>query len=826
MDHTRFTFHLIGNSHLDPVWLWDWREGLNEGLITVRTILELMEEFPEMTYIRGETAIYEHIERHDPASFAKIQRHIKDGRWDYVGGTYIQPDTNMTGTETMARHFTRGQRYFKERFGKPVEVAWAADSFGHSAGMPSVFSQAGIRYFAFFRPSAKTFPLASPAFRWRGADGSAVLAYRPIDGWYGIERDAMPLRLDTYLEKAPHSPFRNVAIFYGLGNHGGGPSRRHLQEIRDWTRKHPEVEVVHSGLHRFFGALEKEIAGASLPEVKGEMNFFARGCYSAAAKFKFKYRRAEAGLVSAEKTSSAIAAGLGIKAPETKELWNGVLFNSFHDILPGSSIERAIDEQISWVEGIIHGGKKIEFEALNSLAEKIDVPARPSLEDHPQPVTMLVWNPHPYAYRGPLEIEAALDYRPIFAYQNSPEKVPIEVRDSAGKVVPFQVIAPEYKFILQLPWRKRVLIDADLPALGWATYSIGWVEGAKTAAFQEAPASAPGRNEIAGAGFKIRARKGAAGIQMELNGKPLFSGAGFGLQTLEDPWGPWGDHYEEPEAEDISKVLETWKVTEVEVLEKGPLRSTLWVRFEDSASRVELTLHLHHSRGTIEAQARVFWNRPAARLKMVMPGVGREAEYEVLGGTVRRGAMKEVPGGRWVRVFGPERTFGFASDALYNYDLKGDTLRATIVRSSRYTSDVPETLELPKHFPVIDRGEYRFNFLLTADAASLPAFARELEAPSITLPIPNQKGALPPRGSFALLKNANLQLLALKPAENGRGWIVRLQEIGHRKTKPVLQWLGANLSLEEMPKNSIATYLLVKKGTAWSGTKVGLSEVK
>jgi alpha-mannosidase len=136
-----YTFHLIGNSHLDPVWLWDWREGLNEGLITVRTILDLMDEFPEMTYIRGETAIYEHIEKYDPASFARIKRQVRAGRWDYVGGTYVQPDTNLTGTETMARHFAYGQRYFASRFGKPVEVAWAADSFGHSAGLPTIFGR-------------------------------------------------------------------------------------------------------------------------------------------------------------------------------------------------------------------------------------------------------------------------------------------------------------------------------------------------------------------------------------------------------------------------------------------------------------------------------------------------------------------------------------------------------------------------------------------------------------------------------------------------------------------------------------------------------------
>src|SRR5688572_12082654 len=128
---TLYTFHLIPNAHLDPVWLWDWREGLNEGIITCRTILDLMDENDDLTFIRGEAAIYQHIEQNDPQTFKRIRKYVDKGRWDVVGGTWIQPDTNMPATETLARHFTVGQKYFESRFGKRVRVAWAADSFGH-----------------------------------------------------------------------------------------------------------------------------------------------------------------------------------------------------------------------------------------------------------------------------------------------------------------------------------------------------------------------------------------------------------------------------------------------------------------------------------------------------------------------------------------------------------------------------------------------------------------------------------------------------------------------------------------------------------------------
>ena len=154
-----FTFHLIPNAHLDPVWLWDWREGLNEGLVTCRTILDLMDQDRELTFIRGEAAVYEHIERTDPRTFARIKTFVKQGRWDVVGGTVVQPDTNLPDAETFCRHFLHGQRYFASRFGKPVRAAWAADSFGHCAGLPEILAAAGIEFFAFTRPPPDVLPL-------------------------------------------------------------------------------------------------------------------------------------------------------------------------------------------------------------------------------------------------------------------------------------------------------------------------------------------------------------------------------------------------------------------------------------------------------------------------------------------------------------------------------------------------------------------------------------------------------------------------------------------------------------------------------------------
>jgi len=148
MQNKPLTIHLLANAHIDPVWLWDWREGLNEGIQTCRTVLDLMDENPRLTFVRGESVIYEHIEKYDPVTFDRICKQVAAGRWDVVGGTAIQPDNVMPVTEALIRQFVVGQRYFKKTFGKTVRSAWSADSFGHSAGMPEIIHAAQLKLHA------------------------------------------------------------------------------------------------------------------------------------------------------------------------------------------------------------------------------------------------------------------------------------------------------------------------------------------------------------------------------------------------------------------------------------------------------------------------------------------------------------------------------------------------------------------------------------------------------------------------------------------------------------------------------------------------------
>lgn len=821
-----YTFHLLPNAHLDPVWLWDWREGLNEGILTTRTVLDLMDEFEELTFFRGESTLYRHLEDHDPATFARLMDQVEAGRWDIVGGSTLQPDTNLPATETMARHFTHGLQYFADRFGQRPRVAWAADSFGHAAGLPEVLAAAGMTGFAFTRPFADVLPLAKPAFFWEGPGGSRLLSYRPLAGWYGADREEMTRRLDDTLAAASKGDLTQVGIFFGLGNHGGGPTRHQIRTVRAWADAHPEVKLVYSGLHRFFDALRREAASHGpdfLPVHRGELNFCLRGCYASVAKHKFLFRRTEAALTSAERTDAIVRTALDQPILSPDDAWDSLLFNSFHDILPGSSIERAHDDQIAWLGGALHEARKLELGALNALSLAVDTSVPAPAGDLPTPVALLAWNPHPWTYEGPLEWEACIDYRPINRYKGKAGELPLEVRGPNGRALPFQVVPTEASMEhWDVPWRKRIVLPVSLPPLGWGVFRMGWVENAKVPLAPSRVAS-PRPGTITNGTFTVRATVGEDGIRILRDGKPFLGGKGLSAIVVADPYGAWGGP-ETPEARNLSTILETWAIASVDVIERGPERAAMKVRLAGARSWLDLTFRLGRDRGAVDVQARVLWNERAARLKLVLPAGLSEADFDVPGATVRRGAWGEVPGGRWVRAFGKDggARLGFASDALYCFDLTHGALRATVVRAAGYSSGSNATMSAWR--PAVDCGELKFQFLLTAGGDDLPKQAAALEQPPTALLVTPSAGLLPRSGSFAALAPASLRLTALKRSTDGQGLVLRVQETAGRDTQATLTWFGRRLALGKVRAGTLASWLLVPGKKAWTATRIDLAE--
>ncbi|EIP98696.1 alpha-mannosidase [Opitutaceae bacterium TAV1] len=824
------TLHLIGSAHLDPVWLWDWREGMNEGIATCRAMSAMLREFPEFRFIRGEAAIYDTIERHAPDLFAEIREHVAAGRWDIVGGNWIQPDTNLPSTEALLRQFVRGKRYFREKFGVEVTAAWAADSFGHSAGLPDILAAAGMESFAFTRPQQKILPLRQQAFWWRGRSGARILAYRPHDGWYASERANLGQRLDACLARAETEGLQTVALFYGLGNHGGGPSRAHLREIRAWADAHPEVCVKHSGLHALFADLRAELAWRGddfIDTHEGELNFCLRGCSASVARFKYTYRRAEAALLRAGRTAAALAAGgtgilpvkcHGLPAHDSGQhgqdghatkthgqdaratlaaAWDTLLFNAFHDILPGSSIERAYDDQLAQLGSVLTGAQRAETAALTALASRIDTRAGawPVPDDHPLPQPVLIWNPHPWPLQKHVEVEVSLDYRPVWTYPGAHDKAPVAVTEAAtGKPLPFQLIPEENDSMVDLLWRRRAVVLVEVPPMGWTLLQMGLdplgsgtgVPPADDA--QRRPIERPVLN-VQRSVFVCSAAIGSPAVHFTRNAPDgtatPWLPAGLQVRLYADTWGAWGGMGEEPDSWLLTNELERLTIADTAVLETGPLRHATWVRFagQNHRSTLELTLYTTSNGEHIELRARAFLADRGVRMKLVLPATGAngEAEFAVPGGTVRRAPCGEVPGGRWVRagVGGRPSAVGFASNALYGFDTTQDELRATIARTSRYGSDVNRAPSERPWQPCADLGEHVFRALLTPDLAALPRLADELEEPPAILTVPSHSPASSPlsaTGSFLRIDNPALRLLALTQQEKNT-LEVRLQNV-------------------------------------------------
>lgn len=828
--NAQITIHLIPNAHIDPVWLWDWREGLNEAWQTCLTITSLMEEYEDLTFIRGEAVVYDHIRRYDPVLFKRIKRLVEQGRWEIVGGTWLQPDTNLACTETYCRHFREGQNYFREHFDRHIEVAWAADSFGHASGLPEIFASAGIRYFAFTRPQATVMPLSMPVFHWEGPGGSRVLCYRPNIGWYGTDRGEIAGRFDEVLADAEKTGMKNVALFFGLGNHGGGPSRREIMEIRKWAKNKPDIHVVFSGLSRLFRAIEDEFAvsGKSIPVRRGELNFVLRGCYASTMQFKSHFFKAEQRVSQAETTAAVLAAGDIAPIENADTIWRDVLFNSFHDILPGSSIERATHEQLQWISGTLHHTRELELRALNALAREIDSSVPTTNGDYPSAVPVMLWNPNSRAYHGLVEMEVALDYRPLFAYTDRVDDVPVEVLGPLGNPQLFQVIETEHRFKPNIPWRCRVVVPVSLGPWGWSVYTIGYreqprqKEPVKNNVNSNVPVSdAP---VIANQHFRIQAVPGSEYLEILSQGENIFSDSGLGFAVYDDSWGSWGGHEEEPDSYLFTSPKYTLQINDAVVQYSGPLRSQLWVKWSGEACDVELTLQLDDEDVTIQAYARVYWYERSTRLKMILPA-GDRVEYQVPGGTVERKPCGEVPGGRYAVIHGERNTLGFVTDSISSFDSVDGNFRPTICRSSPYATDGRVECDEQPWIPRVDQGEFKFRFALTTDVSSVRRIAEELCRPIVAQTVPATAGEATRVGNLGGIDPECIEFLALKAASDGNGYVLRLRNAGPVACIPKLSWMGHTLTLDLVESSRIRSWRLFERDRAWYANPCDTIEV-
>ena len=399
---TKTTVHMIGQAHLDPVWLWRWTEGRAEALATSQSAVDRLNEYPDFQFVRGESQVYEWIEREDPALFESIKEFMRQGRWHLVNGMVIQPDMNVPGGESFVRQALIGKAYMAEKFGVEPRVAYCVDSFGHAGTLPMIFKKCGFDYYVMMRPGPHEKELPSNVFWWQSPDGSRVLTFR-IAGAYTTRQDDHEAHIRLAVERMPPE-LNQTMCFFGVGNHGGGPTKRQIENIRKIAAESQEWDVRFSDPQTFFAAIDED--AKALPTVAEELQFHAIGCYSVVSELKRTHRQAENGLLMAERLAAManLWAQQPVPAQRLETLWHDLCFNQFHDTLGGTSLKRAEDDAIGVLRGIVTAAEEICVDAGRAMAAQIDTSGEGG--------TVVVFNPSADPLDDYVEYEPWTDWAP------------------------------------------------------------------------------------------------------------------------------------------------------------------------------------------------------------------------------------------------------------------------------------------------------------------------------------------------------------------------------------------------------------------------------
>src|SRR6267154_27739 len=341
----KFTINAVGNSHIDMAWLWPWTETVEVVRNTFRTALDLMREYPDFHFTMSSARTFSWMEEKYPELFKEIKERVQDGRWEIVGGMWVEPDLNMPGGESLVRQILTGKRYFQQKFGVDVKIGWNPDSFGYSWQLPQIYKKSGMDFFVtqkiYWNDTTK-FPYK--LFWWEAPDGSRLLSYIPHDYANDTDPGKMATDLAAYAASMYESDppdGREMMHLYGVGDHGGGPTRSMLDTAKRWMADDLVYPKLRFGTARgFFDDLQKSSSNLKIPTWRNEMYFeYHRGVLTTQAETKRRIRNAEELLLNAEKFS-AISALFGRSYPAERfdGAWKNLLFDDFHDIFPGSGI--------------------------------------------------------------------------------------------------------------------------------------------------------------------------------------------------------------------------------------------------------------------------------------------------------------------------------------------------------------------------------------------------------------------------------------------------------------------------------------------------------
>ncbi|WP_353069328.1 glycoside hydrolase family 38 C-terminal domain-containing protein [Tunturibacter empetritectus] len=797
---------LAGNSHIDAAWLWPKSETIDVVKRTFTTALQLMNEYPDYTFSQSAAQYTEWMAEKYPALNEQIKQRVKEGRWEIVGGMWVEPDLNLPDGESQVRQLLIGQRVFHDQYGAVARIGWNPDSFGYNWQTPQIYKRSGLDYFVTQKMHWNdTNQLPFRLFWWESPDGSKVLTYFPTDY---VHDNVNPTRISAdFAESADRNPGTTELLdLYGIGDHGGGPTRAMLDQADHWiaagTKDHDAVPTMrYHTAQNYFTNVEKNLNPTSptwdydsiakgytappaangalgIPTWKDELYFeYHRGVYTTQAAHKRNMRTSEVATLDAEKLASlAWLNGQPYPNAELTENWKKITFNGFHDLAAGSGIAIIYkDAQREYTE-VFHADKEITDASLQTLASKIDTQVKSG-------VPVLVFNPMAWPRSETVELHVQL----------SVPSDTIQLEDAHGTSLHSQVVS-------HVPGSTQFTVltaVGDVP-LGYAVLKAS----GRSELTQESNLEA--RRKTLKAELKVQRTDLSisddetsytlknnllqlvidkkTGCITSLNGGHEFlapNACGNQLHTFKDTPKQYDAWNIDPGTLD-GTMTPISNVDSIAITDNGPLRKTIRIQRTWQSSHFTQDISLDAGADTVRISNDIEWHETHVLLKAAFPlaATSPKATYEIPFGSIARPTTRnnswekaqfEVPAMRWADLGDDHQGLSILNDSKYGYDAVGNTLRITLLRSPTW----PDA--------EADRGHQHFLYALYPHPGSWKQAQTvrrgyELNDPLKATQVFSHTGALPAEHSFASIENPNVTLTAIKKAEDSDALVFRMYE--------------------------------------------------
>ncbi len=728
------TMYCFGHAHIDVAWLWPLPETERKALRTLSTVLSLMDEYPEYRFLQPQPELYRMLKTHYPDFYERVRAAAADGRIIVEGSTWVEMDTNITGGESLIRQFIYGKRFFREEFGLETELLWLPDVFGYSGALPQIMRGCGTKYFA----TAKIFwnynggdPFPHNTFTWEGIDGSKVLVHLCND--YSSQTGPRYV-IRRWRERRQKDGIWSRLMPFGWGDGGGGPTRDHLE----FLRRQADLEGVPRTRMASPVDYFKDLEERGVPDVNyvGELYYQChRGTYTSQAKTKKGNRKSEIALREAEIWATAAGALSDFEFPkaEVDEAWRKVLVTQFHDVLPGSSIERVYQDAEAAYAEAIEMAREVAQAAVGALVAG-------------EASSRTVFNSLSWERTAVVELPAGW-----------------KGASANREALPVQVV------------EERACAELVLPPCGWATMTAS--DGA------EAPdklIAETGRLENEALRVEFNNRGEITSIYDKQADRELGGGLCNRFAMYKDV----------PTAFDAWDIDSMYAMTpvdlpdeaEVEVVAGGPLIAVLRIRRELHDSTMTQDVSLRRGSRRVEFKTTIDWQESHKLLKVNFPVAyhANEGIHAIQFGHIRRPNHKsrpfdadrfEVCNHKWTAIAEENRGFAVLNDCKYGINVDGNSINLTLLKSAT----APDMNA--------DKGMQEFTYAFYAWNGSLADGNVVREAYEVNVPVMTVAGS-GGRQSLLSVDAPNIVVETVKPAEDGsRDVIVRLYESKRMATR-------------------------------------------